>query len=208
MEISIRDSNDLVLLQSQSEFSKITVSRQVVDSSSFSKIYKLLVEGGELVLEGSDLATEKKTLIFAGFCNLNESDGKVLGYKPSNTTAKELKKVWSEALESKGDLINDNDLLNEDEEYKALAGEEDCMTKAKPCKNCVCGRAEELENNKAPIVSSSCGRCHLGDAFRCAGCPFRGTPAFVPGQTKLQDFEPASIESATKIQGGKVKLDI
>mmetsp|Transcript_17246 Transcript_17246/g.41914 ORF Transcript_17246/g.41914 Transcript_17246/m.41914 type:complete len:274 (+) Transcript_17246:114-935(+) len=96
------------------------------------------------------------------------------------------------------EMIDEDDLLNSDllapppamnEIATASAGDDDCAGR-KPCDNCTCGRAEEadaaagsdkmMQKKNAP--SSSCGKCHLGDAFRCASCPYLGKPAFKAGE--------------------------
>ncbi|GIX63948.1 anamorsin homolog [Babesia caballi] len=70
---------------------------------------------------------------------------------------------------------------------------ESCSTKPKACANCTCGRAERERAEAATLAAdvdaptSSCGNCYLGDAFRCASCPYRGLPAFTPGDKVVLD---------------------
>jgi len=79
-------------------------------------------------------------------------------------------------------LLDESDLLKPDPKSLRVCG---TTGKRKACKDCSCGLREELDSGKEPTTksfSSSCGSCYLGDAFRCASCPYLGMPAFKPGQ--------------------------
>lgn len=110
------------------------------------------------------------------------------------STNPDVVKVWTLSLDDMNDddvdlidsdaLLDANDLKRPD----LTAIKTDCGTskggKRKACKGCTCGLKEELETGvQAPVQEkSACGSCNLGDAFRCASCPYLGMPPFKPGE--------------------------
>ncbi|XP_072135336.1 anamorsin [Mobula birostris] len=88
------------------------------------------------------------------------------------------------------ELLDENDLKKPDPASLRIMSCGDNKKKKRACKNCTCGLAEELggkepKNVKSVQVKSACGSCYLGDAFRCASCPYMGMPAFKPGEQIL-----------------------
>ena len=113
--------------------------------------------------------------------------------------ATEVSKIWATAEMSENqNLIDEETLLKDaDKEIKSApqAAASGCATSKKACANCTCGRAEQESNGEVlakvkittdmlenPQNQGGCQGCSRGDAFRCAGCPYRGLPAFTPGQ--------------------------
>jgi len=106
--------------------------------------------------------------------------------------------AWEEDDDDRDEMIDEDALLTEKDKAKPTAEGEGvgCPPTRKPCKDCTCGRKEEeeMKENATPASSvvkmdlendpndetfkSACGNCALGDAFRCAGCPYLGQPAF------------------------------
>jgi hypothetical protein len=104
------------------------------------------------------------------------------------------------------DLIDEDDLLQDEELYNVAppkvssfqtsttSNKDDCGGRT-ACDDCTCGRKEQEAQEggvststvpqRATPVTSACGKCGLGDAFRCASCPYLGKPAFKPGQEHL-----------------------
>ncbi|KAJ2909113.1 electron carrier [Coemansia aciculifera] len=124
---------------------------------------------------------------------------------------KRAKKAWMLNVDSddEAEIEDQDNLLQEEDLAKpdaaSLARPDGAAPKRKACKNCTCGLAEgkmidEIDSEACkpttatdkpkrqtrPVdvvnVKSSCGNCSLGDAFRCASCPYLGQPAFKPGE--------------------------
>ncbi|EJT80261.1 Fe-S cluster assembly protein DRE2 [Gaeumannomyces tritici R3-111a-1] len=105
------------------------------------------------------------------------------------------------------DLMNEEDLMRPIQQPPECAPKPG--KKRRACKDCTCGLAERLEakdkarRDKADAQlktiklasedlaeldftvqgkTGSCNSCSLGDAFRCADCPYIGLPPFKPGE--------------------------
>lgn len=99
---------------------------------------------------------------------------------------------WENLDQNNGsDEINEDELMKDEAKVDKMTakfcGDGDRIMPGKPCENCTCGKKElmdgtvTLDQLEKGQVESSCGKCYLGDAFRCASCPFLGKPAFEPG---------------------------
>ena len=104
-----------------------------------------------------------------------------------NATAADAADAWGASGDDGDDeLIDESALLTELDVNATPVKYDDCDVGAgkKACKNCTCGRAEAEAAEEATTAASeetfvsACGNCALGDAFRCAGCPYLGQPAF------------------------------
>ncbi|KYN02912.1 PREDICTED: anamorsin homolog [Cyphomyrmex costatus] len=140
---------------------------------------------------------ESKNLLLKVYNNI-ETVCKISANKPAFEVgssilisfAKKQTNVWKLDDPVEEDLIDEDELLDESDLVKPDASSlKVCATtgKRKACKDCSCGLAEELSGKAVPedTVKSSCGNCYLGDAFRCASCPYLGMPAFKPGEKVL-----------------------
>nr|CAG4638107.1 EOG090X0FGQ [Chydorus sphaericus] len=176
------------------------------------EIVKILKPNGLLFGRGENSEKIAQDLKLTGFSSITRGPlNNFTAQKPNfeigassklsfGSTNKPAAAVWSlsDALvDDQVELVNEDDLLDESDLIKPAAESlKVCGTtgKRKACKDCSCGLAEELqaENGEtkpsAPATksaTSSCGSCYLGDAFRCASCPYLGMPAFKPGE-KIQ----------------------
>ena len=58
---------------------------------------------------------------------------------------------------------------------------------------------------------TGCGKCSMGDSFRCGSCPYKGLPAFKAGDKLiLSENGKVKVEEVEVVvqSNGKVKLDL
>ena len=162
---------------------------------NFHSFKNYLNDGGKLILlftqnyknENNSIMKNVSNMKFAGYIDTKveteENLFKISGKKRKNNKSKTENPFKKIDLEAKSELVLEDELIDPFDNYQKFSKKSDCVTKPKPCKGCNCGRAatENGSNDNVPMQTSSCGRCYLGDAFRCAGCPYKGKPAFEPG---------------------------
>ncbi|CAJ1954315.1 unnamed protein product [Cylindrotheca closterium] len=105
--------------------------------------------------------------------------------KPKNTVTISLDDGDEDMIDE--DALLSDDLLAPPPAMGARTATDDCSGR-KPCDDCTCGRADAEKATSGEVKqapSSSCGNCALGDAFRCASCPYLGKPAFKAGEEHL-----------------------
>ena len=179
---------------------------------NFEHFFRILKPSCKLKLVCDEASSLSVDLKLQGFIEILTNENEIVCSKPNwdigasarvennrNSTS-----IWKMNLNelAEVDLIDENELLNDGIIITKRGDVNGCGDtgsgvpgKKRACANCSCGLAEEaneaLGSNKEKTIdekiakASSCGGCAKGDAFRCAGCPFLGKPAFEPGQEKM-----------------------
>ncbi|XP_058819463.1 anamorsin homolog [Topomyia yanbarensis] len=192
----------------QSQFDVILANVPTGNSQLVCHLLKLVKPKGKVVFKDDSANTDaaRSNLLLSGFINITSIEGNVyVGEKPNYEVGSATKlsfaankakvaAVWKLDVDEEDDQIDADELLDDEDKIKPTAESlRVCGTtgKRKACKDCSCGLAEELEAetkgsaSQSTAIKSSCGSCYLGDAFRCATCPYLGMPAFKPGE-KIQ----------------------
>jgi hypothetical protein len=164
-QVTVVSETDLGRVLNIVAFNHVALFHVILEADLLSQIFSLLLHPGGtlfcLSCSSNSTRTLNRSLIFAGFADVTGADAAVIARKP----------VWAAAPS----------LSNPVKPAK------------KACKDCSCGLKEQQEageENAATAVTSSCGSCYLGDDHRCDSCPYRGMPAFKPGEKIVIPLRP------------------
>ncbi|EUD67072.1 anamorsin [Plasmodium inui San Antonio 1] len=126
----------------------------------------------------------RKECLYSGFVNISNQTSMAENGIIINVTA-----------ENPDFLSNEDDDDTNSSDGEAYENAEDNKKVVnRVCANCTCGKKttgiklDKVAINEKEVqyltenAVSSCGNCYLGDAFRCASCPYKGLPAFQPGE--------------------------
>mmetsp|Transcript_88588 Transcript_88588/g.177128 ORF Transcript_88588/g.177128 Transcript_88588/m.177128 type:complete len:200 (-) Transcript_88588:247-846(-) len=156
-----------------------------------------------LSIPEADAGKMKNKLVFGGFVNISTSAAATPSEKVIMTASKPTWEIGTAAkvslkapparvvvaLNDDDDFVNEDDLMDELPASVLVPAAGGCSTKKRACKDCSCGRKdfEEAGDMEAAnsVKPSACGNCSKGDAFRCAGCPHLGKPAFKEGEQNV-----------------------
>ena len=232
------DFSNLSVSDSLAEpFNSLIITQINIDKEftpqEISSITSHISNGGKLLMSFTSDLTEdafkkvSRSMKFAGLLNITLSSPNTISSKTKTWASSDNSNQWKainpkNADKQQGQGVTVDSLIDPFDSYQKMAQNSDCLTRPKPCKNCTCGRAQaEQKGQKVDLTNftGGCGRCHLGDAFRCANCPYRGSPAFKPGEkvdlSSNAQINENKINSANEventnvvIEGNKVKLDI
>lgn len=170
-------------------------------STKISSVKDQLNDNGSVIvtMKNADLSALeaiKNLLQNYAFGNVTVGDNSVRGTIASVSVTTVDAELQGALVEPENDLIDEFELLDGDE-VPEKENDGDCSTKRRACKNCTCGRAEQEaaeEKSAAPAVTSACGNCWKGDAFRCASCPFLGKPAFQSSATGVVTLDTSASD--------------
>jgi len=132
------------------------------------------------------VAKLKMNLTLSGFIQIAVSANVVTGKKPNYNLGSAMTISNKNTIDASTLLTEKDREKPDDASLAAPCGAN--KKKRRACANCTCGLAEEIAGNDALSTEqranpkSACGSCYLGDAFRCASCPYLGMPAFKPGE--------------------------
>ncbi|CAJ0582630.1 unnamed protein product, partial [Mesorhabditis spiculigera] len=192
----------------ESFYEKIMVSATDVNKLDrvLDAVFRSAKDGGRISVNctGNDAEAVARKLRMAGFASVtasydNQADKISASAEKPDFSRQVSLNLDAAAAAGNNFLVDEDDLLEDEpfqkptaESLKASCGPADGEKKKRACKNCTCGLAdeEEAERVEASKSNKGCGSCALGDAFRCATCPYLGMPPFKPGETvKLQNVD-------------------